>query len=231
MSANSNAETQLPAILEELSQLAIQYSGRTLFSTRFCFEDQVLAHLIITQKLPIRIFSYSAADQYDILVRSVDYFNHSIEVSFRQARDFSSEHLSAHPELRVTYNKYPEIAPIQYILQEHHLLISSRRRSQLILSQDNPVPLEWDESRKRSVFYPLFDWTDADIYRYLKTHQIPTQTAVPDIEEESVAAFNLGSFLDRIGVGRFRNKKTTEGKLFEGFQFRAPERAQFGLLD
>ncbi len=105
--------TASDAATRALSSFSDQYSGRALFNTRFSPEDQVVAHLIFRNKLPFRVFTSCGADQHDILVRSVDFFNSSIEVSFQQARLAAAEFATRHPEIVREYEQNPTTAPLR----------------------------------------------------------------------------------------------------------------------
>lgn len=170
---NRFSTTPVNATVQELAALTVKYPGRTLFATWFSSEDQIVAHLVFGNALPIRVFTRSGADQYDILIRSVDFFKGNIEVSFQQARLAAAEFAERHPEIVREYEKNPATAPLVQVLQGHHLLISSRRKDQLLEKQPNPVQFEWDEAKQRAVFYPLFDWTEKQVQAYIQQHDIP----------------------------------------------------------
>lgn len=156
-----------------LASLVETYPGRALFATRFSPEEQVLAHLVFGNALPVRVFTFTGAVHNDLLLRSVDFFGGNIELSFRQARQAAAEFDARHPELLAAYEKNPAIAPLDYVLGNHHLLISARRKNQLAAIRPNPSRLEWDETKQRAIYHPLFDWTEAQIQAYLRYFGIP----------------------------------------------------------
>ena len=175
MSAQNTTSLQRPqnylaqfisAIRPKLDVLTTHYPGRTVFATRFTPEDQVLSHLIFNSKLPIRVVSHAPASQNDILLRSIDFFNAVIELSFAQVRQSVSAWISREPEVatRVLAEK-PAAAPLSLVLEGHHLLISSDRNSE--------SSWEWEESRQRAVYYPLQGWTEQQVYAYLSYYGIP----------------------------------------------------------
>jgi phosphoadenosine phosphosulfate reductase len=157
----------------QLALLVETYPGRALFATRFSPEDQVLAHLVFGNTMPVRVFTFSGAAQNDLLLRSVDFFGGNIELSFRQARQAAAEFDARHPELVAEYEKNPAIAPLSHVLGGHHLLISGLRKDQLAASRPNPSRLEWDEAKQRAIYHPLFDWTNSQVQAYLRYYGIP----------------------------------------------------------
>lgn len=169
-------------LAKELALLAGRHPGRSLFATRFSPEDQIVAHLIFKYDLPVRVFTFSGAEHHDILIRSVDSFRGTIEVSFHQARQAAAEFTAKYPEIQQEYEKNPGTAPLGYVLQGHHLLITGQRKQHLAASYTNPASLEWDEAGGRAVFHPLYYWTDEQVSDYIRQNNIPhypEQIAVP----------------------------------------------------
>ncbi len=217
------------AAASELSSFASKYPGRALFATRFSPEDQVVAHLIFQNKLPLRVFTYSGGDQHDILVRSVDFFQRSIEVSFQQARLATAAFAARHPEVVAQYEQNPAIAPLAQILQGHHLLISSRRKNEL----SSRTALEWDEKNQRAIFYPLFDWTEQQVQAYLAYYQIPQIAASP--APVPVAAPSVFSVWVNALQLRLNQRRTAVREKLDispdAFPFSRPKQAFFGLSE
>lgn len=157
----------------KLAAVASRYPGRALFATRFSPEDQLVAHLIFKNALPVRVFAYAESAPHDILMRSVDFFQGNIEVSTRQARLAAAAFAAKHPEAALAYEQRPATAPLLQLLSGHHVLISSLRKDQLPATATPPVPFEWDEANQRAIFYPLFDWTAKQVQTYLWGYDIP----------------------------------------------------------
>ena len=226
----------IPAV-QELASLAAKYPGRTLVATRFSPEDQILAHLIFRNALPIRVFTYSGADQYDILIRSVDFFKGNIEVSFRQARLAAAEFAECHPEVVQEYEKKPATAPLIQVLQGHHLLVSSQRKNQLLENQSNPVQFEWDESKQRAVFYPLFDWTEKQVQAYIQQHDIPHLPAPTVPAPKPALATQPMSSPWRGVLQLLAPKRPADANLKKAasvtdlFRSHSPKQALFGLME
>lgn len=175
MSAQNTTTLQRPqnylaqfisAMRPKLDVLTTHYPGRTIFATRFTPEDQVLSHLIFNSKLPIRVVSHATASQNDILLRSIDFFNAVIELSFAQVRQSVSAWIGRESEVanRILAEQ-PSVAPLSLVLEGHHLLISSDRNRE--------SSWEWDESRQRAVYYPLQGWTEQQVQAYLAEYGIP----------------------------------------------------------
>lgn len=168
-----------PKGTHKLRRIVQQYSGRALFATRLGAEDQVLAHLIFKATIPVRVFTYSGWAPDNVLLQSVDLFQRSIEVSTQQSRRAAAIFAQNHPEAAAQRATRPATASIEQLLAGHHVLISSQRKSELAQYKTNPVPMEWDETNQRAIFYPLFYWTNAEVEQYLTKHQLIHNPAFP----------------------------------------------------
>lgn len=174
--------------IQAIAEVAEKYQHRALFATQFSPEDQVLAHLIFHHKLPVRVFTYDGGYDFEILIRSVDAFKGNIEVSFQQARLAADDFAERHPETVIQYESNPASAPLTHILRGLHVSVSSQRWQQLLATQANVLPFEWDETNQRAVFYPLFDWTEKDIWAYIEYHNLPVDAKKPHFAPEAVGS-------------------------------------------
>lgn len=154
--------------VEALHMIADQFAGRALFETNFTPEDQVLTHLIFEYQIPIRVFTRSGRHEYEILKETVDHYGKVIEVSFLQAESATQTFAGNNPEQVVAWKNKPEIAPLSYVLQHKHVLLSSLRNE-----RSAAAPLTWDNAQEKFVFSPLIYWTDNQIYAYILENEIP----------------------------------------------------------
>ena len=158
--------------VEALRLIADQFAGRAILETNFTPEDQVLTHLIFQYEIPIRVFTRSGRHQYEILKETVDHYGKSIEISFRQAELTSQSFAEHNPEQVKEWEARPAIAPLNYILQNKHVLLSSLRKERV-----EATPLKWDDAQEKFVFSPLIYWTDNQIYAYILENDIPHEPA------------------------------------------------------
>jgi phosphoadenosine phosphosulfate reductase len=154
--------------VEALRLIADQFAGRALLETNFSPEDQVLTHLIFQYDIPIRVFTRSGRHEYEILKETVDRYGKAIEVSFLQAELATQTFADNNREQIAAWENKPAIAPLSYVLQHKHVLLSSLRNERVAAA-----PLTWDDVQEKFVFSPLIYWTNNQIYAYILENDIP----------------------------------------------------------
>lgn len=158
--------------LEALNMLADHFPGSAIFPTNFTPEDQVVAHLIFNNNLRIRAFSHAGGEHFGILRQTVERYGVSIEVPFYQSDRASGSLPLWHPKYEISRDAYPESGLLGHLLRGKHVIITSLRQDQL-KDRSHASPFEWDASRQKFRFHPLFYWTARDIQNYIRTHDIP----------------------------------------------------------
>ena len=170
--------------VEALRLIADQFAGRAMLETNFTPEDQVLTHLIFQYEIPIRIFTRSGRHQYEILKETVEHYGKAIEISFWQSELASQSFAEHNPEQVKEWEAKPSIAPLNYILQNKHVLLSSLRKERV-----EATPLKWDEAQEKFVFSPLIYWSDNQIYAYILENDIPHEPAtIPALSQNDASA-------------------------------------------
>ena len=170
--------------VEALRMVAANFPGRAVFETSFSPEDQVITHLIFENNIPIRVFTRTSRFEYDLLKGTVDHYGKAIEISFRQAEQASQTFADNHPEQVAAWDQQPHAAPLSYVLESKHVVISSARNEHAA-----NAPLQWDEAREKFVFSPLVYWTDNQVFAYILDNDIPhREGTVPVIAPDDEAA-------------------------------------------
>ncbi|WP_425340302.1 phosphoadenylyl-sulfate reductase [Ammoniphilus resinae] len=65
-----------------------------------------------------------------------------------------------------------KVEPLQRILSQNKAWITGIRREQSI-TRANAQRVEWDDKFKLLKFNPLVEWTNEQVWTYIKTHQVP----------------------------------------------------------
>ncbi|HPI09196.1 MAG TPA: hypothetical protein PLM41_22540, partial [Saprospiraceae bacterium] len=114
--------------VEALRLIAGQFPGRAVFETSFSPEDQVLTHLVFEYNIPVRVFARSGKHSFEILKETVDHYGKAIEISFLQAEQYTRSFANQNPEQVAAWEANPQIAPLNYVLENKHVTLSSRRK-------------------------------------------------------------------------------------------------------
>lgn len=169
--------------LESLAYLAEQFAGRAVFSTSFGLEDQVVAHLIFSNKLPIRVFTLDTGrnfqETYSTWARTLERYQQPIEVFSPQAAAVQKLLAEKGPnsfyysvENRKECCHIRKVEPLSRALKGQQLWVTGIRAEQSPNRHDM-TSLEWDTAHQLFKFHPLFDWTFQQVRDFVREHNIP----------------------------------------------------------
>ena len=169
--------------LQSLAYLAGQFAGRTVFSTSFGLEDQVITHLVFSNQLPIRVFTLDTGrnfqETYATWSRTLERYQKTIEVFYPRAA--AVEALLAEKGPNSFYHSVEnrreccdirKVEPLRRALKDQQVWITGIRAEQSPNRHDMSA-LEWDEAHRLIKFHPLFDWTFQQVQDYVRQHNIP----------------------------------------------------------
>jgi phosphoadenosine phosphosulfate reductase len=146
-------------------------------------EDQVLTHLIATQKLPIEIFTLDTGrlfqETYELLELTQSHYNLRIEVYFpeqEQVENYVKEKgingFYYSIENRKECCAIRKVYPLKRALRHADLWITGLRRSQSP-NRQQMKKVEWNEEMKLIKYNPLIDWTDNEVQRFIDENKVP----------------------------------------------------------
>ena len=169
--------------LQDLTYLADKFAGQAVFSTSFGLEDQVISHLIFTQRLPIRVFTLDTGrnfqETYSTWSRTVERYGQPIETYAPQAAALEQLLAAKGPnsfyasiENRKECCYIRKVEPLRRALQGQQLWITGIRAEQSPNRLDMRS-LEWDAAHQLIKFHPLFDWTFEQVRDYARQFNIP----------------------------------------------------------
>jgi phosphoadenosine phosphosulfate reductase len=169
--------------LASLVWLAERFVGKAVFSTSFGMEDQVITHLIFSNKLPIRVFTLDTGrnfqETYATWSRTLERYQQSIETYAPRAAVLEQLLTQKGPnsfyesvENRKECCHIRKIEPLGRALAGQLLWITGIRAEQSPNRLDMN-PLEWDAGHQLLKFHPLFDWTFDQVRDYVRQHNIP----------------------------------------------------------
>jgi len=156
---------------------------KVALASSFSTEDQVLSHMLSKISLSARIFTLDTGRQfqetYDVMQRSMDKFGLRYEVCAPAAEDLAALLADAGPNAmyqslakREACCAVRKLRPLEKILQTVDAWICGLRRDQALTRKDLDI-VEWDIQQGKYKISPLINWSEADVWRYIKDNGIP----------------------------------------------------------
>ena len=171
------------SIKETLQFLAVQFPGKVTFSTSFSMEDQVITHDILSNQIPVSIFSLDTGrlfpetysvwsgtnEKYGTHIRAY-YPNHGLLEPFIEAKGPNSFYESVENRKECCFIR--KVEPLKRALHGNAVWVTGLRAEHSPDRSDLPI-LEWDESNKILKFHPLLHWSTDEVRKYISEQNIP----------------------------------------------------------
>ncbi|MDH7603781.1 MAG: phosphoadenylyl-sulfate reductase [Melioribacter sp.] len=166
----------------------IQYFSETFgkkaaFSTSLSIEDQVITHMLSSINSKVKIFTLDTGrlpnETYSLIERTREQYNIKIHIYFPNYR--SVEKMVREKGINLFYNSIEDrkrccyvrkIEPLKRALKNIEVWITGLRREQSITRQNIEL-IEYDYNYKLIKVNPLFNWTEAQVWDYIKKNNIP----------------------------------------------------------
>lgn len=176
-------ESERISIEEFLFELTQKFPGQVTFSTSFSYEDQVITHMILKNKLPVSIFTLDTGrlfpetysvwnatnEKYRTHVRAY-YPNHSSIENFVEERGPNAFYESVQNRKDCCHIR--KVEPLRRALKDNAVWVTGLRAEHSI-ERHNIPQLEWDEGNGLIKYHPLLYWTFDDVKRYINENNIP----------------------------------------------------------
>ena len=165
-----------------LSRIAEEFSPAVLASS-LAAEDMVLTDLILRARLPIGIFSLDTgrlhAETLDVLARIKETYGVEVK-SYRPEPAAVDTYVNKHGlnafydsvALRKECCRIRKIEPLNRALTGHLAWITGQRRAQSTTRAELDVQ-EYDTERSMTKFNPLADWSEDDVWHYIRSQNVP----------------------------------------------------------
>ncbi|HUN93909.1 MAG TPA: phosphoadenylyl-sulfate reductase [Burkholderiaceae bacterium] len=153
------------------------------FSTSFGAEDMVVLDLIRGHKLPIGVFTLDTGRlpeaTYELMQRVEERYGHCVAVYFPDAE--AVRRLVAANGINGFYDAVEKrkaccavrkLEPLARALAGHGGWVTGLRAQQSV-TRSGVAARETDAERGIEKFNPLHDWSDAEVWAYLRQHQVP----------------------------------------------------------
>ncbi|HMC84783.1 MAG TPA: phosphoadenylyl-sulfate reductase, partial [Chitinophagaceae bacterium] len=152
-----------------LSVLAAEYSGRVVLSSSFSYEDQVIAHEILSNNLPISIFTLDTgrmfAETYSVWSNTNEKYNTHIKAFYPKQDSLENFIAEKGPnsfyesvENRKSCCFIRKVEPLKRALAGNAVWITGLRAEHSADRHNLPM-IEWDESNQIIKYHPILHWT------------------------------------------------------------------------
>jgi phosphoadenosine phosphosulfate reductase len=182
----------LPLRTGEASQRmrhAVTAHAPATLASSFGVEDMVILDLAAALDLPVDVFTLDTGRLHDETHAFIDFVRQRYGVPVRlyvpEARDIES-FVAAHGpnpfyrsvELRKQCCELRKVRPLARALAGKGLWITGLRRDQSVTRTDTPI-LARDDEHGLMKLSPLADWTEDDVWDYVRAHDVPTHPLHP----------------------------------------------------
>ncbi len=171
-----NTETQLREIVS-------LFPGKTLFTTSFGIEDQIISHMIFENDIPVDVATLDTGrlfpQTYKVFNETIKRYRKKISVYFPDHESVENMVTEKGPfsffssrENRLECCRIRKLEPLNRALKNIECWVSGIRSSQ----SDSRGQMDWielDEEKKLFKFYPLFSWSFEDVEVFIKENNIP----------------------------------------------------------
>jgi phosphoadenosine phosphosulfate reductase len=158
-------------------------TGNVTFANSFGAEDMVLTDMIQKSGTGIEIFSLDTGrlpiETYDLMGETEKHYNIKLKVYFPKLESVES-YVQTHGinafyesvELRKACCHMRKVEPLQRALSGKKAWVTGMRAAQAVTRASLPVR-EFDESNKLEKFNPLSNWTEQEVWAYIRMHEVP----------------------------------------------------------
>jgi phosphoadenosine phosphosulfate reductase len=165
-----------------LADIVKDYGSATLASS-YGAEDMVLMDLICKFAPEIEIFSLDTGrlpkETYTVMQQAKAHYGKEVKVYFPDAADVEAFITEQGPnafydsvELRKQCCAIRKVKPLNRALEGKKAWLTGMRRSQAVTRSELPVS-EWDEDHGLQKFSPLTDWSNGEVWKYIRAFDVP----------------------------------------------------------
>jgi phosphoadenosine phosphosulfate reductase len=163
--------------------LRILPADRLVLAASLSIEDQVLTHMLCAVQSQPRIFTLDTGrlfpGTYETMERTMERYGFRYEVLTPDTRELE-EMIRAHGpnlfyrsvELRQLCCAVRKIHPLRRVLATADAWLCGLRREQS-MTRRSTEQVEWDETFGLCKINPLIDWSEAQVWEYIRRHTIP----------------------------------------------------------
>ena len=165
-----------------LERIAAEFSP-AVFASSLAAEDMVLTDMILKAGLPIRIFSLDTGrlhpETLDVLAQVKAIYGYTIEL-YKPIEELVNTYVAHHGvnafynsvEMRRECCRIRKVEPLGRALAGKKAWVTGQRRAQSSTRAQLDVQ-EDDAAHGMTKFNPLADWSEDDVWNYLRANDVP----------------------------------------------------------
>jgi phosphoadenosine phosphosulfate reductase len=168
---------------EALLFLAKEFTGGIVFSTSFGIEDQVISHMVFSQKIPVEVFTLDTGrmftETYSTWRQTLETYAQPIKAYYPDAEAlqvFTTENGPNSFYESIDNRKgccaIRKVEPLQRALKGKKIWITGLRAEQSA-NRQQMEQVEWDEANQIIKYHPILSWTWEQVLDYIKVNQVP----------------------------------------------------------
>jgi len=184
--SNLNNQIKGLSIADSLKLLTNLFPKKVTFSTSFSIEDQVIAHDILDNHIPVSIFTLDTgrlfAETYYVWTTTNEKYNTKIK-AYYPSRELLEDYLNEKGpnafyesvENRKGCCYIRKVEPLKRALHGQAVWVTGLR-AEHSAERKNLQLIEWDENNQVIKYNPLLHWPTAAVREYINEHDIPYNT-------------------------------------------------------
>lgn len=159
------------------------FQGHIALSSSLSIEDQVLTDIIVKEDKSARIFTLDTGrlfpETYQLIDKTNLIYNIKIEVFFPDYKEV--QRMVKEEGINLFYNSIEsrhrccqirKLEPLHRAMQGLKVWICGLRRQQSITREGMKL-VEWDEIHQLIKVNPLINWSEEEVWTYIKEHHVP----------------------------------------------------------
>ena len=177
-----NLDSKIENVKALLQKIAAEHTP-AVFASSFGAEDMVLVDLICKHARDIEIFTLDTGrlpeETYHLMQEARNHYAVPIRIYFPQSAAVEKYVLEYGPnafyesvDLRKSCCYMRKVEPLRRALQGKQAWITGMRRDQAITRAELALS-EWDAENKINKFNPLYDWTQNEVWSYIRRFEVP----------------------------------------------------------
>jgi phosphoadenosine phosphosulfate reductase len=171
------------SVAEFIKFLTEQFPGQVTFSSSFSYEDQVIAHEILHNQLPVSIFTLDTgrlfAETYSVWNNTNEKYHAHITAytpDYKLLETFVTEKgpnaFYESVENRKQCCFIRKVEPLKRALAGNAIWITGLRAEHSPDRNDLSV-IEWDETNQIIKYNPILHWTTEQVKKYIDDNNVP----------------------------------------------------------